>query len=124
VFLAALGADEMQIEASFCEAIRIAKEQKSTSLEERAEVTTQNISGKKRALQEDVVSDYLFDNFLQRIRQTNPSSRAGVFLMQCRDDRAEGVSVGKRRSRRESTNWWSNSNPVDCDRANFAVNTV
>ena len=65
MFLAALGADEMQIEASFCEAIRIAKEQKSTSLEERAEVTTQNISGKKRALQEDVVSDYLFDNFLQ-----------------------------------------------------------
>jgi hypothetical protein len=25
---------------------------------------------------------------LDRIRQTNPSSRAGVFLMQCRDDRA------------------------------------
>ena len=31
VFLAALGADETQIEASFCEAIRIAKEQKSIS---------------------------------------------------------------------------------------------
>ena len=30
VFLAALGADETEIEASFCEAIRIAKEQKST----------------------------------------------------------------------------------------------
>ena len=26
--------------------------------------------------------------FLFGIRQTNPSSRAGVFLMQCRDDRA------------------------------------
>ena len=39
VFLAALGADETQIEASFCEAIRIAKEQKSISLEKRAEGT-------------------------------------------------------------------------------------
>ena len=39
VFLAALGADETQIEASFCEAIRIAKEQKSIALEKRAEAT-------------------------------------------------------------------------------------
>ena len=39
VFLAALGAEESQIEASFCEAIRIAKEQKSVSLEKRAEAT-------------------------------------------------------------------------------------
>jgi hypothetical protein len=39
VLLAALGADETQIEASFCEAIRIAKEQKSISLEKRAEAT-------------------------------------------------------------------------------------
>jgi tetratricopeptide (TPR) repeat protein len=39
VFLAALGADETQIEDSFCEAIRIAKEQKSISLERRAEAT-------------------------------------------------------------------------------------
>ena len=39
VFLAALGADEAQIEASFCEAIRIAKEQKSVSLEKRAEAS-------------------------------------------------------------------------------------
>ena len=39
VFLAALGADETQIEASFCAAIRIAKEQKSISLEKRAEAT-------------------------------------------------------------------------------------
>jgi hypothetical protein len=39
VFLAALGADETQIEASFCEAIRIAKEQKAVSLEKRAETT-------------------------------------------------------------------------------------
>jgi predicted ATPase len=39
VFLATLGADEAQIESSFCEAIRIAKEQKSVSLEKRAEGT-------------------------------------------------------------------------------------
>jgi predicted ATPase len=39
VFLTALGADETQIEASFCEAIRIAKEQKSVSLQKRAEAT-------------------------------------------------------------------------------------
>ena len=39
VFLAAMGADEAQIGASFGEAIRIAKEQKSVSLEKRAEST-------------------------------------------------------------------------------------
>ena len=39
VFLTALGADETQIEASFCAAIRIAKEQKSIPLQKRAEST-------------------------------------------------------------------------------------
>jgi hypothetical protein len=39
VFLAAMGADEARIEASFGEAIRIATEQKSVSLEKRAEAT-------------------------------------------------------------------------------------
>ena len=39
VFLANIGADEVQIDASFCEAIRIAKEQKSVSLATRAEAT-------------------------------------------------------------------------------------
>ena len=39
VFLASIGADEAQIEASFCDAIRIANEQKSISLEKRAEAT-------------------------------------------------------------------------------------
>jgi tetratricopeptide (TPR) repeat protein len=39
VFLTAIGADEVEIEASFCEAIRIAREQKSVSLEKRAEAT-------------------------------------------------------------------------------------
>ena len=38
-FLAAIGADETQIEASFCEATRIAKQQKSVSLEKRVEAT-------------------------------------------------------------------------------------
>ena len=39
VFLAAIGADETQIEASFCAAINTAREQKSVSLEKRAEAT-------------------------------------------------------------------------------------
>ena len=39
VFLTALGADETQIEASFCEAIRIATQQKSILLATRAEAT-------------------------------------------------------------------------------------
>ena len=39
VFLAAMGADETQIEASFCAAISTAREQKSISLEKRAEGT-------------------------------------------------------------------------------------
>ena len=37
VFLATLGTDVAQIEASFCEAIRIARQQKSISLTKRAE---------------------------------------------------------------------------------------
>jgi adenylate cyclase len=39
VFLTATGAEKTQIEASFCEAIRIAKQQKSVSLGTRAEAT-------------------------------------------------------------------------------------
>jgi tetratricopeptide (TPR) repeat protein len=39
VFLATLGGDATQIEASFCEAIKIAREQKSVSLEKRAQGT-------------------------------------------------------------------------------------
>jgi hypothetical protein len=39
VLLAAMGADETQIETSFGEAIRIAKQQKSVSLEKRAKAT-------------------------------------------------------------------------------------
>ena len=47
VFLAALGAEEKQIEASFCEAIRIAKEQKSVSLQKRAEATYEDYRRQK-----------------------------------------------------------------------------
>jgi hypothetical protein len=39
VFLATLGADETQIEASFCAAISTARQQKSISLAKRAEAT-------------------------------------------------------------------------------------
>ena len=39
VFLTVIGAEENEIEASFCAAIRIAKQQKSVSLEKRAEAT-------------------------------------------------------------------------------------
>jgi hypothetical protein len=39
VFLTAIGADETQIEASFCAAIKTAKKQKSVSLAKRAEAT-------------------------------------------------------------------------------------
>jgi predicted ATPase len=65
VFLTAIGAEETQIEASFCEAIRIAKEQKSVSLQKRApRKPVQNITSKKRAGQEDVDSDSLSANRL------------------------------------------------------------
>jgi hypothetical protein len=39
VFLTAMGADDAQIEASFCKAISTAKQQKSISLPTRAEAT-------------------------------------------------------------------------------------
>jgi serine/threonine protein kinase/tetratricopeptide (TPR) repeat protein len=49
VFFVALGAEELRIEASFCEAIRIAKEQKSVSLKKRAEATYAEYRRQKRA---------------------------------------------------------------------------
>ena len=65
MFLAALGGDETQIEASFQEAIRIAKEQKSVSLEKRAQATYAEYHRQKTSGR-DVDSDYLFGNYLQR----------------------------------------------------------
>jgi hypothetical protein len=37
--LAGLGADEPQIDVPFCEAVRIARQQKAVSLQKRAEAT-------------------------------------------------------------------------------------
>jgi predicted ATPase len=48
VFLTALGAEEAEIEASFCAAIRIAKEQKSISLAKRTEATYAEYRRKSR----------------------------------------------------------------------------
>jgi tetratricopeptide (TPR) repeat protein len=53
VFFAALGAEELQIEASFCEAIRIAKEQKSVSLEKSAEASYAEYRRQKAEALED-----------------------------------------------------------------------
>jgi hypothetical protein len=63
-----MGAYEMQIEVSFREAIRTAKEQKSISRAKRAGATyvMRNTAGKKRAGWEDVDSDYLFGDRAQR----------------------------------------------------------
>ena len=65
VFLAAMGADEANIQASLCAAIRIAKEQKSVSLETPKQPTRSTV-GKRRAGQEDTDSDYLFGDCSQR----------------------------------------------------------
>ena len=56
----------VKLEASFQEAIRIANKQKSISLEKRAEATYAEYRRQKRAGQEDVDSDSLFDVFLER----------------------------------------------------------
>jgi serine/threonine protein kinase/tetratricopeptide (TPR) repeat protein len=48
VFLKAIGAEANQIEVSFCEAIRIARDQKSSSLATRAEATYAEYHGQKR----------------------------------------------------------------------------
>jgi hypothetical protein len=53
VFLAAIGADPTQIEASFCEAIRTAKQQESTSLAKRAEATFSEYRRQADALRGD-----------------------------------------------------------------------
>ena len=55
-FSRVLAPEETQIEVSFRDAIRIAKEQKSVSLEKRAEGTCAEYHRKKRTRQEDVDS--------------------------------------------------------------------
>jgi predicted ATPase len=53
VFLAAIGADEPQINASFCAAITTAKQQKSISLVRRAEASYAEYRDRKGELQSD-----------------------------------------------------------------------
>jgi predicted ATPase len=62
VFLAATGAEEAQIEASFCEAIRTAKEQKSISLAKRTEATYAEYRRQKAGGSTRRGSDYLLVN--------------------------------------------------------------
>jgi tetratricopeptide (TPR) repeat protein len=77
VFLAAMGADDTQIEASFCEANRIAKEQKSISLEKRAEATCAEYRRQKASASREMDSAYLFGNCLDvaDVRALNTRSR-------------------------------------------------
>jgi hypothetical protein len=67
VFLAALCADEAQIEASFRAAIYTAREQKSVSLEKRAEGIYAEYRRQKTSASGGVDSGYRFGNFLQRL---------------------------------------------------------
>jgi serine/threonine protein kinase len=60
VFLAVIGAEEAQIEASFGEAIQIAKEQKSVSLEKRGDATYAEYRRQKTIVWESTRYDYLF----------------------------------------------------------------
>jgi len=62
-----MAAPESQIEASFCGAINTAKEQKSVSLQKRAEATYAEYRHRKRVRHEDVNSDHLFANRLGRL---------------------------------------------------------
>src|SRR5208282_1162769 len=86
VFFARTGPEETQVEASFRDAIRIAKEQKSVSLEKRAEGTCAEYHRKKRAGQEDVDFEYLFGNmpaaprFLQRSQLPGCSTTFSGFV--------------------------------------------
>ena len=105
VFLAAMGADEEQIQASFSQAIRIAKEQKSASLENRAEATYVKYHRQRARAAGEAESDCLFGDSLQRallwfsnlvtctVRYKSKHdtihtySLAAFFPLDCRDDR-------------------------------------
>ena len=58
VFLAAMGADDTQIETSFRAAISTAKQQKSISLEKRAEATYAEYRRKKGGVRRARICDY------------------------------------------------------------------
>jgi predicted ATPase len=66
VFLAAMGADEIEIEASFYEAIRIARSRNPLRWRNAQKQPTRNTVAKKRAGQESLNSDYLFGDSSQR----------------------------------------------------------
>ena len=70
----AIHGEEGQIEASFQEVIGTAREQKSVSLEKRAEATYAEYRSRKRAGREAEDSDYPFTNFSQRSLQPPGSS--------------------------------------------------
>jgi hypothetical protein len=75
VFLTAIGGEGSQIEASFSEAISTAKEQKSISLEKRAEATYAEYRRQKAGGSEgrkDVQSDCLSGNFWLFVRIPPP----------------------------------------------------
>ena len=72
VLLAALGAGETEIETSFREAIRIAKGQKSVSLEKRAEGTYAEYRRQKASATGGRDSDCLFANFFQLAAARRP----------------------------------------------------
>ena len=59
VFLTIIDADSTQIEASFCEAVRTAKQQKSISLTTRAEATYAEYRRQTRARRETTATNYL-----------------------------------------------------------------
>ena len=71
VFLAAMGADEREIETSFCEAIRIAREQKSVSLEKRAQATQTEYRRQKAGAPATRGVRLSLWSFLARIPQKN-----------------------------------------------------
>jgi hypothetical protein len=87
VFLAALGAAEAKIDASFCEAIRIAREQKSIFLEKRAEGTYAEYRRQKasasggREFRSSLVTFLQFLRFVQRLARgiLRRSPRMGRF---------------------------------------------
>jgi hypothetical protein len=59
VFLAKVGGDEAEIEEMFCEAIRTAKEQKSTCLTKRVEATSTNSAAERESVRGNTGSDCL-----------------------------------------------------------------
>ena len=65
VFLTALDAEEAEIDASFCAAIRVAREQKSVSLQKRAEATYTEYRTQKASWSGDMDSGCLFGDCSQ-----------------------------------------------------------